>query len=206
MATLNILDSQGKTVSEVRVSEGLIDGPVRKTLLWEVIKMQRANHRSGSASTKTRSMVKGSTRKIYRQKGSGNARHGDIKAPIFVGGGKVWGPHPRDYSYKMPRQSRLSALKSALALKYQDGNLKVIEEFPLKEIKTKRALEIFTALGATKALLVIAEKDLFIEKSVRNLKSCKVLRAEGINVYDLLRYDQVFLTSPALKKIEEMIS
>lgn len=192
-------------MSELEPPPAVIGGPVRKTLLWETVKMQRANRRKGTASTKTRGQIAGSTRKIYRQKGSGNARHGDIKAPIFVGGGRVWGPHPRDYSYRLPRKARQNALKSALTLKFKEGKLKVVQAFDLKEIKTKKAAQFFQKIEAPEALLIIEAKNLTVEKSIRNLPHHKVLRVEGINVYDLLNYDQVIVTEPALKKIEEMM-
>jgi large subunit ribosomal protein L4 len=205
MATLEVFNQEGKKVSEMEVGRGLIDGPVRKTLLWEAVKMQQAKRHKGTASTKTRSIVSGSTRKIYRQKGTGNARHGDIKAPIFVGGGRVWGPHPRDYSYRLPRTARRAAIKSALALKHREGKFKVLKDFSLSAIKTKQALKVFQGLGAEEALLIVDGKNPVIEKSVRNLPHHKVLRAEGINPYDLLNYDQILVTEAALKKIQEMV-
>ncbi len=205
MSMLEVYNTDGKKVSELEAVKSLFDGPVRKTLIWEAIKMHQANLRKGTASTKTRSFVRGSTRKIYRQKGTGNARHGDIKAPIFVGGGRVWGPHPRDYSYRIPRTARKSAIKSVLALKLKEKNLKIIENFPLKEIKTKKALEFFNNLDTTNALLIIEAKNPVIEKSIRNLPHYKVTSIDGINVYDLLKYDQLILTKEALKKIEEKL-
>ena len=205
MAKLDRFDQEGKKLSQVEVASDLVEGPIRKALLWEVVKMQQASSRQGNASTKTRGNVRGSTRKIYRQKGTGNARHGDIKAPLFVGGGKVFGPHPKDYSYRMSRKARESALKAALALKFKEGNLKVIEKFSLKEIKTKKALEIFDKLHLKNALLVIDEKDPIVEKSIQNLPHHQVLRAEGMNPYDLLKFDQLLLTEKALKKIEQRL-
>src|SRR3990167_3738048 len=193
MAKLDKFDQEGKKLSELEISSDLVEGPVRKALLWEMVKMQQASSRQGNASTKTRGNVRGSTRKIYRQKGTGNARHGDIKAPLFVGGGRVFGPHPKDYSYRMSRKARQSALKAALALRFKEGNLKVVEKFSLKEIKTKKALEFFNKLHLKNALLVIDEKDPVIEKSIKNLPHHKVLRAEGINVYDILKFDQLVL-------------
>jgi large subunit ribosomal protein L4 len=205
MATLEILNPEGKKVSEREAPKALTEGKVRKALLWETVKMQRANQRQGNASTKTRGQISGSTRKIYRQKGTGNARHGDIKAPIFVGGGRVFGPHPRDYSYRLPRSSRRNALKSALVMKLKEGKLKLLQNLKVTEIKTKKMAQLFKNCQAPKALLVIEEKNLMIEKSVRNLPHHKVLRVEGINVYDLLNFDQVLVTEEAFKKIEEIL-
>ncbi len=200
MATLDIYNQDGKKISQVEVAKS-IEGPVKKVLLWEAVKMQQANKRAGTAATKTRSMVRGSTKKIYRQKGSGNARHGDIKAPIFVGGGQAFGPLPRDYSYLMPKKARLNALKSALSLKVKEGKLKVVDQVSFKEIKTKSAAKFFQNLGTEDALLVIGKKDLVVEKSVKNLPHCKVIRVEGLNVYDVLRYDHLVLTKDSLDVI-----
>lgn len=200
MATLDVYNQDGKKVSQVELAKS-VEGPVKKVLLWEAIKMQQANKRSGTASTKTRSNVRGSTKKIYRQKGSGNARHGDIKAPIFVGGGQTFGPLPRDYSYLMPKKARANALKSALSLKLKEGKLKVVDQVSFKEIKTKSATKFFQSLGLEDALLVIAKKDLLVEKSVKNLPHHKVIRVEGLNVYDVLKYDHLVLTKDSLDAI-----
>ncbi len=205
MSNLEVYNLQGKKVSDHKAVEGLVDGPVRKTLLWEMIRMQQANRRAGTASTKTRGLVQGSTRKIYRQKGTGNARHGDIKAPIFVGGGQTFGPLPRSYYYRLPRKARQNALKSALALRYKEGKIKIVNEFNLSEIKTQKALEAFKNLGVENALLVIEAANPVVEKSVRNLPRYKVIRVEGVNVFDVLKYDELVLTEQALKKIEEKL-
>ncbi len=200
MATLDIYNQDGKKISQVELDKS-VEGPVKKVLLWEAIKMQQANRRGGNASTKTRSNVRGSTKKIYRQKGTGNARHGDIKAPLFVGGGQTFGPLPRDYSYLMPKKARLNALKSALALKVKEGKVKVVDKLSFSAIKTKEAAKFFDKLGVTDALLVIGKKDLVLEKSVRNLPHHKVIRVEGINVYDVLKHDHLLLTQDSLQVI-----
>lgn len=200
MATLDIFNQDGKKVSQVELVKS-VEGPVKKALLWEAVKMQQANRRSGTASTKTRSNVKGSTKKIYRQKGSGNARHGDIKAPIFVGGGQAFGPLPRDYSYLMPKKARVNALKSAFSLKVKEGKLKVIDKVSFSEIKTKSAAKLFSSLGVVDGLLVIEKRDAVVEKSVANLPHHKVIRVEGINVYDILKYDHLILTKESLDVI-----
>ncbi|MBF0492028.1 MAG: 50S ribosomal protein L4 [Deltaproteobacteria bacterium] len=198
---IDVLNQEGKKLSQLELPQPF-QGKVNKALIWEYVKMQMATRRSGTASTKTRSNVRGSTRKIYRQKGTGNARHGDIKAPIFAGGGQAFGPLPRDYSYRMPSSSRRQALKSALALKTKEGLVKVVDQFSFGEIKTKKALEYFKNLGLNQALLVVNEKNEKLEKSVRNLAHFKVLRAEGLNVYDILRYNYLVITQDALSKIE----
>ncbi len=205
MSLLQVYNQEGKKVSELELPQRLKEASSRKALLWETIKMQRANQRKGTHSTKTRSNVAGSTRKIYKQKGTGNARHGDIKAPIFVGGGRVWGPHPRDYSYRMPRRARREALVSALHLKFEEGKLKLLKSFDFSEIKTKKAAEFFQNMGSKKTLLIIETAKPAVEKSIRNLAHHKVLRVEGINVYDLMNHEDVLITESAFKKIEEML-
>ena len=205
MSTLALYNQSGKKVRDIEVAEGLLAGPIRKGLLYYMVRNQLANRRAGTHATKTRSMTSGSTKKIYRQKGTGNARHGDIKAPIFVGGGRIFGPHPRDYSYTTPKPAKRRALQTALALKNKEGALRVVENLGWKEIKTKQAAEFFKALECKSALLVIAGVNEPVEKSVRNLKGFKVLRAEGLNVYDILKYDQLVLTEDALKAVVERV-
>ncbi len=201
MSTLALYNQSGKKVRDIEVADGLLAGPIRKSLLYYMVRNQLANRRAGTAATKTRGMTTGSTKKIYRQKGTGNARHGDIKAPIFVGGGRIFGPHPRDYSYTTPKPAKRRALQTALALKNKEGGLRVVENLGWKDIKTKQAAEFFKALEAKSALLVIGSANEAVEKSVRNLKGFKVLRAEGLNVYDILKYDHLVLTEDALKAV-----
>ncbi len=205
MSTLALYSQAGKKVRDIEVAEGLLAGPIRRGLLYYMVRNQLANRRAGTHATKTRGMTTGSTKKIYRQKGTGNARHGDIKAPIFVGGGRIFGPHPRDYSYTTPKPAKRRALQTALALKNKEGALRVVENLTWKEIKTKQAAEFFKALECKSALLVIAGADDKVEKSVRNLKGFRVLRAEGRNVYDILKYDQLVLTEDALKAVVERL-
>src|SRR5262249_4873961 len=149
-----------------------------KGLLYYMVRNQMANRRAGTHSTKTRGEVAGSTKKIYRQKGTGNARHGNIRAPIFAGGGQTFGPQPRDYSYTMPKTAKRRGLQTALAYKAKEGQLMLVEEPGWKDIKTKHAVDFFKALNATSALLVIGEANEIVEKSVRNLPRFKVIRAE----------------------------
>ncbi|MCC6273165.1 MAG: 50S ribosomal protein L4 [Deltaproteobacteria bacterium] len=205
MSTLALYSQAGKKVRDIEVAEGLLAGPIRKGLLYYMVRNQLANRRAGTHATKTRGMTTGSTKKIYRQKGTGNARHGDIKAPIFVGGGRIFGPHPRDYSYTTPKPAKRRALQTALALKNKEGALRVVENLGWKEIKTKQAAEFFKALDCKSALLVIGGANDTVEKSVRNLQGFKVLRAEGLNVYDILKYDHLVLTEDALKAVVERL-
>ncbi len=203
---IDILDIENNKVGERGLKEEIFSAPVREHLFYEVVKMQLACRRRGTASTKTRSDVSGGGTKPWRQKGTGRARAGSIRSPLWKGGGVVFGPHPRDYSYSVPKKVRREALKSALALKQREGSLKVIKELSLKEIKTKALLEILKRLEAVNSLIVIEEKDEKIEKSARNLPYTKVIRAEGLNLYDILRHDKLLLTEASLEKIERALA
>ena len=178
----------------------------RPHLLHQTVVMQLANRRAGSASTKSKGFVRGGGKKPWRQKGTGRARAGSIRSPIFVGGGTTFGPQPRDYSYRMPRSARREALLSALSLKSRDGKIVVVDKFQLDEPKTKLMVKVLAELKVESALIVIAQPDTKIERSARNLPKVKVLRVEGLNVYDLLRYEHLILTDVALKMIEERLA
>ncbi len=203
---IDILDIENNKVGERGLKEEIFSAPIREHLFYEVVKMQLACRRRGTASTKTRSDVRGGGTKPWRQKGTGRARAGSIRSPLWKGGGVVFGPHPRDYSYSVPKRVRKEALKSALALKQREGALKVIKELSLKEIKTKALLEILKRLEAVNSLIVIEERDERIEKSARNLPYTKVIRAEGLNLYDILRHDKLLLTEASLEKIERALA
>jgi large subunit ribosomal protein L4 len=177
-------------------------------VLWEVVKWQLAKRRAGTHSTKTRGEVAYSGRKILPQKGTGNARHGDRGAPIFVGGGVAHGPKPRDYSYNINKKVRRKALKMALSDRAKEGNIIVVEDFTFEQPKTKQAVEFLKSLGIEndKVLLVIADKDVNVQKSFRNLPKVVVIPAEGLNVYDILWANKVVITKNALQKIEERLA
>lgn len=179
---------------------------VRPHLLHQIIKMQRSNRRSGTASTKTRAFVRGGGKKPWRQKGTGRARSGSIRSPLWVGGGTIFGPEPRDYSYRLPKQARRQALLSSLSLKKQDGRIIVLEKLELEAAKTKLMRKLLEELQVKTALLLIPEPDAAIERSARNLPTVKVLRVEGINVYDLLRYEHLILTEASLKALEQRLA
>lgn len=208
MATVEILNSTGEKKEE-RVLEGdLLETPVKTHLLYEVVKMQLACKRRGTASTKTRGEVRGGGRKPWRQKGTGRARQGSIRAPHWVGGGAVFGPRLRDFSYRIPRKARRVALKSALSAKYRDGELMFVEGIDLPDHKTKSAVAFLRDLGleGKKVLLVIEEIDFNLDKATGNLPRVKVLKAEGLNVYDLLDHEVVVCTKGALDRIEEALA
>ena len=178
----------------------------RPHLLHQAVVMQLANRRAGSAATKSKGFVRGGGKKPWRQKGTGRARAGSTRSPIWVGGGTTFGPTPRDYSYRMPRKARREALLSALSTKNRDGKIIVVDKFEPEEAKTKIMAKALADLKIHSALIVIAQPDERIERSARNLPKVKVLRVEGLNVYDLLRYEHLILTEGALKLIEERLA
>ena len=188
---------------EPELSESIFGVAVRPHLLHQAVVMQLNNRRAGTASTKTRGRVRGSGKKPWRQKGSGRARAGSVRSPIWVGGGTTFGPLPRDYSYRIPKTARRQVVLSALSLKRQEEKLVVVELESVAEIKTRVMAEAITALGVGRSLFVIADADEKIELSARNLPNVKVLRVVVLNVYDLLRFEYLVLTSDALRKIEE---
>jgi large subunit ribosomal protein L4 len=178
----------------------------RPHLLHQTVVMQLNNRRAGTAATKSKGFVRGGGKKPWRQKGTGRARAGSIRSPLWVGGGTIFGPQPKDYSFRMPRKARREALLSALSLKHGDGKIIVLDKLELEEAKTKLMVKVLTELKVASALLVIAQPDEKIERSSRNIPALKVLRVEGLNVYDLLRYEHLILTEGALKLLEERLA
>jgi large subunit ribosomal protein L4 len=193
-------------VIQPQLNEEIFGAKTRAHLLHQAVVMQLANRRAGSASTKSKGLVRGGGKKPWRQKGTGRARAGSIRSPIWVGGGTTFGPVPRDYSYRLPRTARREALLSALSLKNRDGKIIVVDKFELEQPKTKLMVKALAELKVDSAVIVISQSDTKIERSARNLSKVKVLRVEGINVYDLLRYDHLILTQEALQRLEERLA
>ncbi len=178
----------------------------RPHLLHQAVVMQLRNRRAGTAATKTKGFVRGGGKKPWRQKGTGRARAGSIRSPLWVGGGTIFGPQAKDYTSRLPRQARRQALLSALSSKNQDGKIIVVDKLELEEAKTKQMVKVLQDLQVQSALIVISQADDKIERSARNLPRVKVLRVEGINVYDLVRYEHLILTEEALKLLEERLA
>jgi len=202
MPVLNVYDIEKTKVAEIDLSDHVFGAEVNEHVLYEVVRMQRASRRQGTASTKTRNDVSGGGKKPWRQKGTGRARAGTSRSPLWRGGGTVFGPHPRDYSYTIPKKVRKAALKSALSVKVKEDRVIILRDFPMDEIKTKRFQEVLDRFELGTALFVLDEKNPILEKSSRNIQSVKMMRSEGINVFDLLKYDTLVLLEPAVKKIE----
>lgn len=193
-------------VTEPKLDERIFGVNPRPHLLHQAVVMQLRNRRAGTAATKSKGFVRGGGKKPWRQKGTGRARAGSIRSPIWVGGGTIFGPQPRDYSFRMPRKARREALLSALSLKHQEGKLIVLDKLELEEAKTKLVASALAELKVQSALLVVSQSDVKIERAARNLPKIKVLRVEGLNVYDLLRYDHLVLMEDALKLLEERLA
>ncbi len=202
MSIIDVYNINGEKVSQLELAESIFNVPVKPSVLHEVVTMQLACRRAGSASVKHRSDVKGSTRKLYKQKGTGRARRGDIKSPLLRGGGSIFGPNPRSYSYKVPKKIRKQALKMALSSKTQTNNLLVLDKFELEKARTKGFTTVLDNLKVKKALIVTENANENLELSSRNVPGIKVMRYEGLNVYDILKYEKLILLETSIKGIE----
>ena len=202
MAAVDVLNRSGEKVSQVELSDEIFSTPIKKSVLHDVVRMQLASRRSGTAVTKGRSDVVGSTRKLYRQKGTGNARSGDIKSPLRRGGGVIFGPSQRSYAYKVNKKVRRLALKMALSSKLQGNELAVIDTFGLDQIKTADMAGILQNLGLKRVLVITAGDDRILSLSSRNIPDVKVMNVGGLNVYDVLKYDNLLLLESSIQLIE----
>ena len=205
MAVVDVLNCKAEKVSETDLADDIYNVPVKASVLHEVVTMQLASRRAGSASVKHRSDVRGSGRKLFRQKGTGRARRGNIKSPLLRGGGSAFGPDPKSWAYKVPKKVRKLALKMALSSKLQANELVVIDKFELEEIKTKDFIEAIRALNMDNVLIVTDQKNNNLELSSRNVPGVKVLRTEGLNVYDILKYKILVLLESTLEGIERRL-
>jgi large subunit ribosomal protein L4 len=202
MPVVDVQNIKGEKVSEVDLSEAIFSVPVKPSVLHEVVTMQLANRRSATASVRHRSDIRGSTRKLFRQKGTGRARRGDIKSPLLRGGGVVFGPDGRKYAFRAPKKVRKLALKMALSDKLQQKALLVLDQLQMKDVKTKHFVDMLEKLDLNNALIVTHEPNRALELSSRNVQKVKVLRSEGLNVYDILKYRTLVLLEPAIQMIE----
>jgi large subunit ribosomal protein L4 len=202
MAVVEVHNIEGKPVAQMELPDEVFNVPVKSHVLHDVVTMQLANRRSANPKVKHRGDVAGSTRKLYKQKGTGRARRGDIKSPLLRGGGVIFGPDGRTYAHLLPKKVRQLALKMAISSKLQEKALVVLDGFDLAEIKTKAFVAAMQALQLKSALIVTETKNDTLERSSRNVPAIKVLRSEGLNVYDILKYDTLVLLQPAVKTIE----
>jgi large subunit ribosomal protein L4 len=205
MPQTTLYDRSGASVGTVDLSETLFAAPVNTSVLHQVVTAQLAGRRTGTHDTKTRGEVRGGGRKPYRQKGTGRARQGSIRAPHYRGGGVVFGPHPRSYEQRLPRKMKKAALRGALTAKLGDNAIKVIDAFGLEAIRTRDFVAVLTAIKASGRVLVVAPgRNERLDLSARNLPTVDVILADSLNVVDLLRADVVLIEQPALARMEEV--
>lgn len=204
MLKVDVLDMKGKKVKDIELNENVFGVDVNDIVVHTALVNYLANQRQGTSSTKTRAEVRGGGRKPWRQKGTGRARQGSIRAPQWMKGGIALGPKPRSYKYAIPKKMRKLALKSVLTSKVEDKELIVVDKLELKEIKTKEMVKVLNNLNTKKALIVLSEKNLNIQASARNIENIKTTLVNTINVFDLLKYDNLVITEDAIKKLEEV--
>lgn len=203
MAKVDVYNLKREKVSELDLADEVFAAEVKEHLFQEVVVAQLASRRAGTKAAKERSAVSGSSKKIYKQKGTGRARHGSIRAPIFVGGGRAHPPKPQDFGYRPPRRVRVGALKSALSLILKEGRLTVVEDIDIGEIKTKKLAGVLDALKVGRKTLVVDDKtNENLRLSIRNMENSQYLLFEGVNVYDLLRHDHLVVSKSAAKALE----
>lgn len=199
----DVFNLKREKTGEIDLADAVFGSEVKDALFYDVVKAQLASRRSGTQKAKTRTEVSGSSKKLFKQKGTGNSRHGSIRAPVYVGGGRAHPPRPRDWSYRPPRQMRVGALKSALSLLAKEGRLVIVDAMKLDEIRTKGLLTALSALKVSESALLVDGKDNeTLRLSARNLPNHTVLPPEGVNVYDILRHDHLVLSQDAAKALE----
>ncbi len=206
MAKLNVTDLAGANLGEIDVADDVFAAPVKEHLLWEVVRHQRAARRAGTHSTKTRAEIHITGKKMTKQKGTGGARHGSRRANIFKGGGSVHGPHPRKYGFGVNKKAMAGALRSALSLRAQAGDLIVVREPSLPEIKTKALFQALSTLKAPKALVVDSGDNKNLRISAQNLATSSFLDVRGLNVYDILRFPKLLISETSLRTIEARLN
>ena len=204
MANVKVYNMEGSVVGEIELNDAIFGVEINEHLVHMAVKNQLANNRQGTQKAKTRSEVSGGGRKPWRQKGTGNARQGSTRSPQWKGGGVVFAPVPRDYSFKMNKKEKRSALLSVLTSKAQEQKIIVLDELKLDEIKTAKFKKVVDALGLNKALFVVEDNDKNIMLSSRNIKEVKMALPNTINVFDVLKYNTVVLTKDAVKAVEEV--
>jgi large subunit ribosomal protein L4 len=207
MPKVSTYNTAGTQTGEIELNESVFGVEVNEAVMKQAVIRQLANERLGTHATKTRGMVRGGGKKPWKQKGTGRARCGSIRSPLWVGGGTVFGPHPRDYEQKMPRKARRLAVKSALSDKVNTGELFVLDELVLEAAKTKAVVSIINNFSfAGEKVLFVTDGDDTVVRCARNIKGVKAVSSEGINIFDLLHYTKLFVTKSAVAKIEEVLA
>jgi len=206
MSTFAVCDIENQKVNEIELDERIFHAKINPSLFYDVVRKSLASQRTGTASTKNRTLVRGGGAKPWRQKGTGRARAGSRRSPLWRGGGTIFGPMPRDYSFSLPKKVKQAALRAALSLKLQEGKLILLDNFPLSGFKTRQVLDTLKKFQVEDALIVTEEKRLFLERSARNIPKIQVLRYEGLNVYDILNHEHLILLSPVVQRIQGVLT
>lgn len=206
MPTVKVINIQGNDAGELELSDDVFAAEIKPHLHWEVVKAQQANRRQGTHATLTRSNVKASGAKIYKQKGTGRARHGAKTAPQFKGGGVAHGPSPRSYEQRVPKKVRRAALRSAISTRVSGGHMIVLDKWEMGAPKTGSAASVLKAIGARKALIVTSGENHNVHLSIRNLPDAKYIRAEGLNVFDVLKHDTLVVTVDGARALEQRLT
>ncbi|MBU4230669.1 MAG: 50S ribosomal protein L4 [Desulfurivibrionaceae bacterium] len=205
MAVTEIFNVENVKVGDLELNDNLFAVPVNPHIIHEIVRMQRAARRAGTACTKTRTEVRGGGKKPWKQKGTGRARSGTRTSPLWRGGGVVFGPKPRDYSFKLPKKVKKLGLRMALSSRFSDKLMLVLDNFKIEEIKTKKFIGVMNALKIDNALIVIPERDDHLERSSRNVQGFKVIPTAGLNVYDILLHKHIVLLQPCIGQLEERL-
>ncbi|MBM9518845.1 50S ribosomal protein L4 [Desulforhopalus vacuolatus] len=205
MSTVNIVNTSNENVGEIELNDAVFNREVKIHILHEVVRKQRAAKRSGNACTKTRIEVRGGGRKPWRQKGTGRARAGSNTSPVWRGGGVAFGPKPRSYDFKVNRKVRQQAVAMALSARLQEGNLIVLDDFQMSQVKTKDFVGIMSGLEIQNGLIIMDEGTDNLQKSSRNVHGYKVMSSEGLNVYDILLHKKLILVKPVIENIEKRV-
>ncbi len=202
MSQFTVYDINRQKVREIELSDRIFNVKINPHLFYETVRNHLATRRMGTAATKNRALVRGGGAKPYRQKGTGRARAGSRRSPLWKGGGTIFGPMPRDYSFSIPKKARRAALLSALSLKRQEEKLILLDQFPLDGFKTRQVIDILKRFEVEDALIVTDDRHPYLERSARNIPGVEVLRYNNLNVYDILNHEHLIVLSQALEKIE----
>jgi len=206
MTKLAVYNIGNQKVSDIELDDQLFKVKSNPALFYDAVRMNLASQRKGSASTKNRALVRGGGAKPWRQKGTGRARAGSRRSPLWRGGGTIFGPMPKDHAFSLPKKARRAALRAALSLKLQEEKLILLNEFPLNGFKTKQVLEVLKRFNVEDVLIVISEKNIFLERSARNIPGVEILHADELNVYDILNHEHLILLSPVLTRIQGVLA
>jgi len=206
MTTLAVYSIGNQKVSEVELDDQIFNAKIKPALFYDVVRKNLASQRKGSAATKNRALVRGGGAKPWRQKGTGRARAGTRRSPLWRGGGTIFGPMPKDYSFSLPKKAKRAALRAALSLKHQERKLILLDDLHLDGFKTRQVLEVLKRFQVEDALIVTHEKNTLLERSARNIPNIQVLHWEGLNVYDILNHEHLILLSPVLQRIRRVLT